>query len=226
MPRKITKEKKKFIEESKSVALPLNPEEEALIGRYRENKQNGGIFFKIDAKITPEATTYEMNPACERGSNSQKSELMLAQLCEIFGTKNEDVADRLFSSCVNATGLMHGFKPNDVARNMNTVLAMISSLKPQDEIESMIIGRLIALNFQSMSYLGSSSNKDISTQVREMHINRSTKLFRLYNETLEALMRYRRKGTQQVIVQHVNVENGGQAIVGSVQTGSGVNNKI
>ena len=61
----------------------------------------------------------------------------------------------------------------------------------------------------------------------EKHIddcmNRTAKLSRLYNETLETLMRYRRKGEQKVVVQHVQVNDGGKAIVtGDFQTGGGV----
>jgi len=47
------------------------------------------------------------------------------------------------------------------------------------------------------------------------------KLLRLHNETIEALSRYRRGGEQKVVVQHVNVNNGGQAIVGNVEARGG-----
>ena len=65
-----------------------------------------------------------------------------------------------------------------------------------------------------MEYLGRTNNEGQTPQGIDTNVNRSTKLFRLYNETLETLMRYRRKGEQRGIVQHVNVENGGKAIVG------------
>ena len=38
---------------------------------------------------------------------------------------------------------------------------------------------------------------------------------------LEALKRYRTGGEQKVVVQHVNVNKGGQAIVGTVDRGRG-----
>ena len=43
------------------------------------------------------------------------------------------------------------------------------------------------------------------------------KLIRLHTETVEAINRYKRKGEQKVIVQHVHVEPGGQAIVGAIE---------
>jgi hypothetical protein len=45
---------------------------------------------------------------------------------------------------------------------------------------------------------------------------------RLHNETVEALNRHRRKGTQNVVVQHINVSDGGKAVVGGVFEGGGV----
>ena len=38
---------------------------------------------------------------------------------------------------------------------------------------------------------------------------------------LESLKRYRTGGEQKVVVQHVNVNEGGQAIVGTVDRGRG-----
>jgi hypothetical protein len=44
----------------------------------------------------------------------------------------------------------------------------------------------------------------------------ATKLLRTYTAQIEALARLRRGGEQRVVVQHVNVNEGGQAIVGAV----------
>jgi uncharacterized protein (DUF305 family) len=44
----------------------------------------------------------------------------------------------------------------------------------------------------------------------------AVKLLRTYTAQVEALARLRRGGEQRVIIQHVNVNEGGQAIVGAV----------
>ncbi len=44
------------------------------------------------------------------------------------------------------------------------------------------------------------------------------KLARTFTTQVEALKRYRTGGEQRVTVQHVNVSEGGQAIVGNVST--------
>jgi hypothetical protein len=48
--------------------------------------------------------------------------------------------------------------------------------------------------------------------------NLAVKLLRTYALQLEALARYRGKGQQKVIVEHVHVHSGGQAIVGAVNS--------
>ena len=47
------------------------------------------------------------------------------------------------------------------------------------------------------------------------------KLARTFSSQVEALKKYRSTGEQNIRVQHVNVSEGGQAIVGKVQTGGG-----
>lgn len=73
------------------------------------------------------------------------------------------------------------------------------------------------------TYKARAYNKEQSTQGIDININRFTKLIRLYNETLEALMKYRRRGEQKVVVthQHVQINDNGQAIVGSVLNSGG-----
>jgi hypothetical protein len=50
----------------------------------------------------------------------------------------------------------------------------------------------------------------------EVNVNRATKLMRTFASQVEALCRYRGKGEQKMVVEHVNVHKGGQAIVGPV----------
>lgn len=59
-----------------------------------------------------------------------------------------------------------------------------------------------------------------------VYLNGASKLLTRHHETLEALLKYRRKGEQRVHVEHVHVHGGGQAIVGNVTTGGGLNNKV
>jgi hypothetical protein len=55
----------------------------------------------------------------------------------------------------------------------------------------------------------------------EANVRRATQFMRIFNEQLEAMQKLKGKASQQkVTVEHVHVQEGGQAIVGAVnQTG-------
>ena len=53
----------------------------------------------------------------------------------------------------------------------------------------------------------------------------SAKLARTFAAQVEALKRYRSSGEQTMRVEHVTVNNGGQAIVGNVASGAGPSQK-
>jgi hypothetical protein len=54
-----------------------------------------------------------------------------------------------------------------------------------------------------------------------VHYSGYNALARTYATQMDAVRKHRNGGNQTVTVQHVNVEGGGQAIVGDVQTGRG-----
>src|SRR6266481_924569 len=54
------------------------------------------------------------------------------------------------------------------------------------------------------------------SNVRRENLNHAGKLSRTFATLLEALNRHRGKGQQNVVVEHVHVYKGGQAIVGNV----------
>jgi hypothetical protein len=44
-------------------------------------------------------------------------------------------------------------------------------------------------------------------------------LQKTYARQMDALTRYRRKGQQKMVVEHVTVANGGQAVIGNLTSG-------
>ncbi len=56
-------------------------------------------------------------------------------------------------------------------------------------------------------------------------MNHATKMLRTFTAQMEALKRYRTGGQQKVTVEHVHVNQGGQAIVGVVNRGEGNSEK-
>lgn len=78
-----------------------------------------------------------------------------------------------------------------------------------------------------MAMIGAARRLAHTTTIEQAkcHYNGFTKLGRIYALQVEALRKHRNGGRQTVTVQHVNVGDGGQAIVGNVETGRGGNGK-
>lgn len=157
-------------------------------------------------------------------TEQQKASLKSVTKFAATGASNSFYANHLLYLATTACFASHGNKsrkPEDYNNIENAVLGALTALNPQDEIEGMLCSRLVVLHDQYMHYLISGKNLAYpdhgSFETADYFMNRATKLMRLYNETLEALNRHRRKGKQEVTVthNHVNVNDGGKAIVSS-----------
>ena len=58
-----------------------------------------------------------------------------------------------------------------------------------------------------------------SSEVADSAVNRATKLSRNFIALIEALNKHRGKGGQKMTVEHVHVNDGGQAVIGNVEGG-------
>jgi hypothetical protein len=67
-----------------------------------------------------------------------------------------------------------------------------------------------------MEYLKRVSLENQTPYGIDANINRATKLLRTFTMQMEALNRHRGKVGQQMVVGNVNVNEGGQAVVGQV----------
>jgi hypothetical protein len=98
-----------------------------------------------------------------------------------------------------------------------TISALIA-ISPQDEIEGMIATQLVAAHNAAMECYRRAMIGEQSFEGRRENLNQANKLSRTYATLLEGLNRHRGKGQQKVTVEHVHIHQGGQAIVGNVQT--------
>lgn len=101
------------------------------------------------------------------------------------------------------------------AERYNLVLQTLADSEPKDATEAKLCLQAHALYTQGMKYLSLAECNDMIPQI-EFSLKNAVKLLRLHNETIEALSKYRRGGTQNVVVQHVQVNDGGRAIVGNM----------
>ena len=135
-------------------------------------------------------------------------------LARIFGSESPAVNEGLFlhgyltlnsSELEDSTKDMRGFLP-----------AIIREIAPRDGVERMLAVQMATTHVALVRQGGRMANAEQLPQL-EAHERAYNKLARTYTAQVEALRKYRNGGKQTVTVQHVNVEDGGQAIVGNVE---------
>ena len=147
-----------------------------------------------------------------------KSEVLLQKAASVF--VNEEVFAKVLSLCCSSTGVLQ-LPEEERLPAMKSMLQTFAAFAPQDDAEGVLVSQYLALFEQGMKQLAGIDQVRF-VESKNLYANMATKMFRSANETLDMLMKYRRKGEQRVIVQHVNVEEGGQAIVGgSIGMGRG-----
>jgi hypothetical protein len=110
----------------------------------------------------------------------------------------------------------------DLDDQKTAVLAFLVGVKPTDVIEGMMAAQLFASHAAAMECYRRAMLPGQTDYGREMNLTHAAKLARANAAQVEALAKHRNKGQQKVIVEHVHVYQGGQAIVGSVTPGEGV----
>jgi hypothetical protein len=137
-------------------------------------------------------------------------------LKEALGTADKDFLAGVLGQLVTAT--TDGGKVDE--RGLNFMLAIVKDVAPKDQLETLLAAQMAAVHMATMTFakrLGSAENL-LQQDSAERAFN---KLARTFAGQLEALKRYRTGGEQRLTVTHVTVNEGGQAIVGSVQTEGG-----
>jgi hypothetical protein len=107
----------------------------------------------------------------------------------------------------------------------NNMAAMLHELDPQDAIEGILCSNLLVAQSWLSRYGNMASNSENSFEVRDDYFAKMQKMMRQTTLQAEALQKYRNKGQQTVSVQHVTVNDGGQAVVGNIATNKEANNE-
>lgn len=157
-----------------------------------------------------------MRGTAETGQRAHVSDERALQT--IFGTKHPEMATALMQHCMKA--LKNDEASDELPSNdeRNFMLTAVAEAKPRDGIESMLAVQMAVTHVALIRSARWLAHADRIDQV-QAHYNGFTKLARTYALQVEGLRKYRNGGKQTVTVQHMNVEGGGQAIVGNVQTG-------
>jgi len=136
-----------------------------------------------------------------------------------FDEWNRIVANQLINSVWLDGGL---YSDEEKDRIRKGSLKAIVGLSPRDELEGMLLAQMIAAHNAAMECYRRAMFPDQSFEGRQANLAQAAKLTKTFATGLEALNRHRGKVSQQtVVVKHVTVEAGAQAVVGFVEPTGG-----
>jgi hypothetical protein len=100
------------------------------------------------------------------------------------------------------------------------MLSVVKGIKPGDQVEAMLAAQMAAVHNATMTFARRLNHVDNIPQ-QDSAERAFNKLARTFAAQVEALKRYRSKGEQKITIQHVNVADGGQAVIGTVNSPGG-----
>jgi len=93
------------------------------------------------------------------------------------------------------------------------------SIDARNSLEKMLAHQMAACHDMAMTLISRAHEEREPEGIQKM-VNSSVKLMKAFQQGLRTLQKIRTGGRQEVIVQHVNVEDGGQALVaGKIRSG-------
>ena len=134
-----------------------------------------------------------------------------------MGTHDLDLINNTVSQISNICSRGEEFSGSRVTP-ANASLASILEIDPQDSVELMLATQMTTVHNMSLEMSRRVMLSEQTFEGVDANINRTTKLMRTFTSQIEALNKYRNKGKQQITVKHqnVNVNDGGQAVIGDV----------
>jgi hypothetical protein len=138
---------------------------------------------------------------------------------EATGTDNPDLQQRLFNQVYDTLWLPEGLSDEERMARIRSAISMLQGIKPTDEIEGMLAAQMVSTHNVTMDCLRRAMIQGQTFEGRDQNMKHATKLLSIYSRQIEVLNKHRGKGQQKVTVEYVNVESGGQAVVGHIEAG-------
>jgi hypothetical protein len=141
-------------------------------------------------------------------------------LADAMGTGDYDFAAGLLAQLTDVS------RSSRVAtkQELDFILSVVRGISPRDETEALLAAQMAAIHNATMVAARRLNHVETVPQ-QDSASTMLNKLARTFANQVEALKKYRSAGEQTIKVQHVTVNDGGQAIVGNVSQGVGARQK-
>jgi hypothetical protein len=181
-----------------SKPVPLTPNRPAKKSDRIERDENGKLVIP-DKSFEDMAKAFAHGPD-EKGRHSEIVAVLLNQLSSVMPFARGDAND---------------------PTALNFAIDCMLELAPKDCFESLICSQMVGLHSLGMEFLRRSITPGATPDQVDSNVTRATRLLRTFGNLAETFRARRGGGRQKIVVKHVNVNAGGQAIVGNVGPGGG-----
>lgn len=156
------------------------------------------------------------------GAPGTNEEAWRNQLKTAFGTSSDAFVEVSLRQ-LQAAARLPGDGISELA--INAAIAMIVAVKPANEIEAALAVQAATVHMVAMAVMARIGGAHGGPHRLPGLASATAKLIRAYSTTVETLRRQRSGGDQNIRVEHVHVHDGGQAIVGAINSREGCKTK-
>src|SRR5690606_14052212 len=128
--------------------------------------------------------------------------------------------NKYINELYGVTFFHEGTSAEDKIKRLNALLSLAQSMEPKDIIETQLVTQMIASHNAAVEFVRRFNIPEQTFAGKELYMKHAAKFMNLYISQMKALQKYRGQGDQKMVIEHVNVAPGGQAIVGNVTTES------
>ncbi|MCA6122503.1 hypothetical protein J6500_11460 [Bradyrhizobium sp. WSM 1704] len=140
-------------------------------------------------------------------------------MANALGVADRDAMEGMLRQLIKASA--NGGRADEV--NLAFMISMVQSIRPRDSVEAMLVAQMVSVHVMAMRCAQHLANANDLAQ-HDSAARALGRLARTFPAQIEALNRYRSQGTREgprsgepaITVQNVNVEDGGNAIVGTI----------
>ena len=134
-----------------------------------------------------------------------------SQAKKVFGSDDPAFIDGFIGQLANI-----GSQGREIdEKGLAFVSSIVKDIEPRDQLEAMLAAQMAAVHSASMTFARRLAHVD-TVQQQDSAARAFVKLTRTFTAQMDALKRYRSGGEQKMVVKHVHVSDGGQAVIGQV----------
>ena len=174
--------------------------EQALVDAYQNRQQ----------LIPPFQLQQQAHQRIALSPDTDDGDLWTAKLANVLKIDDPALAGHLLSQLTNC------FPPEDLERAVQLALAVLAAIKPQNALEAILSIQMVSVHNAGMTLLTRSltaSSSDESTILAR----RANDLLKTFTLQMQTLHRTRHGGQHRMRIEHVHINEGGQAVIGSIE---------